>query len=260
MARYVMLIDSEKCMNCKACVIACQQRNNVPYGVSRNWVRETPDTKAASAFRFQPSACMHCDDPSCVRACPTGATWKSKDGVVETDRARCIGCGSCINACPYHARFRHPVTGTADKCDYCQGSTPGAVPACVSICPMECRYFGDANDPSSTVARILASKRTIHVIPQGSGAKPTLTYIEDTTPSVLPAGPVQSMPIDTMRPLAKGLTWFGGLVLAALGVTTLRQAIWSSEKEEVEMGAEKNRAASSTLLDDKTGENKEGRS
>ena len=135
MAHYIRAIDSRKCMDCKACVIACQQRNNGPYGMSRNWIRETACDTAPAGFLFQPGACMHCDDPSCVAACPTHATWKSRDGSVEIDKARCIGCGSCIEACPYHARFLNPRTGTADKCDYCRGTTHGEIPACVAVCP-----------------------------------------------------------------------------------------------------------------------------
>ena len=239
MARYVMVIDSEKCMDCKACVIACQQRNHVPYGLSRNWVRETDSDQSACGFKFQPGACMHCEDPSCVRACPTGATWRGSDGVVEIDRSRCIGCGSCIEACPYHARFRHPVTGTADKCDYCRGATPGQTPACVSVCPMHCRIFGDADDPSSEVARVLAEHKAIHVVPLNSDAKPTLTYLDATTPAELPEGPVVSRPVDTIRPLAKGVTWVGGFVLAALTGTFVRQLVKSSEKEDAELAAEK---------------------
>ncbi len=235
-----MLIDSEKCMNCKACVVACQQRNGIPYGLSRNWIRETSDAESPSLFRYQPGACMHCDDPSCVRACPTSATWKSKDGAVEIDRSRCIGCGSCIDACPYDARFRHPETGTADKCDFCRRSTPGQMPACVSICPMKCRIFGDADDPDSEVAKTIASNRLVHVVPMGSDAKPTLAYVGATTPMELPAGKTKSMPIDTMRPIARGITILGGLVLAALGGTMVRQAIKNSEIEDAEIAAERN--------------------
>ena len=95
MPRYVMAIDASKCLNCKACLIACQQRNAVPYGLSRNWVRETPDTASPSGWRYQPGACMHCDEPSCVDACPTHATYKAEDGVVMVDETRCIACGSC---------------------------------------------------------------------------------------------------------------------------------------------------------------------
>ncbi|WP_418765353.1 4Fe-4S dicluster domain-containing protein [Mailhella sp.] len=243
MARYVMVIDSEKCMDCKACVVACQQRNHVPYGLSRNWVRETVSNGSPCGFKFQPGACMHCDDPSCVRACPTGATWKAKDGVVEIDRSRCIGCGSCVEACPYHARFRHPVTGTADKCDYCRGTTPGQTPACVAVCPMHCRLFGDADDPSSDVSKALAAHKAVHVVPLNSGAKPTLTYLDATTPEELPEAPVASHPVEAMRPLAKGVTWAGGLVLAALTGTFVRQLIKSSEKEDAEIAAARESSA-----------------
>ena len=251
MARYVMVIDSEKCMDCKACVIACQQRNHVPYGLSRNWVRETNSENSPCGFKFQPGACMHCDDPSCVRACPTGATWKAKDGTVEIDRSRCIGCGSCIEACPYHARFRHPVTGTADKCDYCHGSTPGQIPACVAVCPMHCRIFGDADDPSSDVAKVLATRKAVHVIPLGSGAKPTLTYLDSTTPEQLPEASTVSHPVGAIPPLAKGVTWVGDLVLAALTGTFVRQLVKSSEKEDAEIAAEKKLAASDDDKHDK---------
>lgn len=238
MARYVMLIDSENCMNCKACVVACQQRNGVPYGLSRNWIRETPDTSARCGAKYQPGACMHCDDASCVRACPTGATWKGADGTVEIDRGRCIGCGSCIEACPYNARFRHPVTGTADKCDYCRRTTPGQEPACVHVCPVRCRVFGDADDPASEVSQLLSARKVLHVVPKNSGARPTLAYLDATTPTELPEGRSASMPIDAMRPLSKGLTLVGGLVLAGLGGTFIRQLIRSSEQEDAELAAE----------------------
>ena len=251
MARYVMLIDSEKCMDCKACILACQQRNEVPYGLSRNWVRETRVEEAPSGWKFQPGACMHCDDPSCVHACPTGATWKGKDGVVEIDPSRCIGCGSCIEACPYHARFRHPITGTADKCDYCRHSTPGQTPACVAVCPVHCRTFGDADDPQSEVAKLLATRKAVHLIPLGSDAKPTLTYLDATTPSELPAADAKSMPIEAMRPLSKGLTWVGGLVLAAVSGTFVRQLIKSSEDEDKEIAEERRHAQNKSDKEDK---------
>jgi len=225
-------------MNCKACVIACQQRNDVPYGMSRNWVHETPSSGAPCGFIFQPGACMHCDDPSCVRACPTGATWKGKDGAVEIDRSRCIGCGSCIDACPYHARFRHPVTGTADKCDYCRRtSSKGEEPACVAVCPVRCRAFGDADDPNSEVAKILAAHKPVHVVPLNSGARPTLTYLDKTVPAELPESPSSSMPVEAISPIARGVTWIGGAVLAALAGTFTRQLIRSSEQEDAELAA-----------------------
>ena len=252
MAHYIMAIDSRKCMDCKACVIACQQRNNVPYGLSRNWIRETCCDSAPAGFLFQPGACMHCDDPGCVAACPTHATWKSRDGSVEIDKGRCIGCGSCIEACPYHARFINPRTGTADKCDYCRGTTPGEIPACVAVCPTHCRLFGDADDPGSAVAQALASHKQIHVVPKNSRARPTLTYLGETTPEVLPEGPVTSYPVEYMRPMAKAVTWLGGLVLAALGGTFVRQLLFPSAKEDEELAREARAGKSETMTEDQS--------
>ena len=104
---------------------------------------------------------------------------------------------------------------------------------------MHCRIFGDADDPSSDVAKALAIHKAVHVIPLGSGAKPTLTYLDSTTPAQLPAGSTASQPVGTIRPLARGVTWLGGLVLAALTGTFVRQLIKSSEVEDEEIAAEK---------------------
>ena len=103
MSRYIMAIDANKCINCKACVLACQQRNGTPYGHSRNWVRETPDKLSLLGTAYQPGACMHCDHPLCVEACPTHATYKADDGSVGIDPERCIGCGGA-SSCSYRAR------------------------------------------------------------------------------------------------------------------------------------------------------------
>ena len=93
------------------------------------------------------------------------------------------------------------------------------------------------------MAKVLASRKAVHVVPLNSGAKPTLTYLDTTTPDALPEGSTVSYPVDTMRPLAKGVTWVGGLVLAALTGTFVRQLIKSSEKEDEEIAAEKKGAA-----------------
>ena len=95
---------------------------------------------------------------------------------------------------------------------------------------------------TADVAKALASRKAVHVIPLNSGAKPTLTYLDATTPAALPEGRTVSYPVDTMRPLAKGVTWVGGLVLAALTGTFVRQLIKSSEKEDEEIAAEKKSA------------------
>ena len=82
MSRLIMAIDANKCMNCKACIVACQQRNSVPYDHDRNWIKSAVAPSAPSGWHYQPGGCMQCDKPQCVDACPTGATYKGDDGVM----------------------------------------------------------------------------------------------------------------------------------------------------------------------------------
>lgn len=228
MPHFVMAIDAAKCLNCKACVVACQQRNGVPYGLSRNWVRDFPDPAAPLGRRFQPGACMHCDRPLCVDACPTHATYKAEDGSVRIDAARCIGCGGCIEACPYGARFKNPRTGTADKCDYC-AATPGQTPACVQVCPTGCRIFGDADNADDPVAWALAERERSYVAPKDFDTKPTLAYLGDAGPLDWP----QSRPVPPalagMGPLAGLVKLFAGLSLFGVVGVFLKQLVCPSD-------------------------------
>lgn len=210
MHKYVMLIQAHKCINCQACVLACQQRNAVPYGLARNWVRaiDTPEGP-----RFQPGACMHCDNPHCVSVCPTGATYKTPDNRVVTDALRCIACGACITACPYKARYIHPQRRVVDKCDYCSSGLPMMVePACVSVCPTRARVFGDAEDPSSPVSHMLKSTPLVSVEPQDQAMQPTLRYVGEMHDQHWPQ--VQhNKSSAVMGGIATGLRWVGGLSL-----------------------------------------------
>lgn len=238
--RYVMTIDSTRCMNCKACVVACQQRNGVPYEHSRNWVLETKDESRLGGMSFQPGACMHCDNPVCVGACPTKATYKAEDGSVVIDKERCIGCGGCIAACPYAARFRHPVSGTADKCDYCRSSAvTGHPPACVLACSTGCRSFGDANDASSPVADLLGNNRQIKVTPINVDTKPSLTYLGYTAPGNFPdvagKGEVPA-PLAVIPTLATGVKILAGLSLFGVIGVFLKQLVLPSDDEKKEHG------------------------
>lgn len=123
---------------------------------------------------------MHCDEPSCVDACPTHATYKAEDGVVMVDETRCIACGSCMRACPYQARHIDPARRVVDKCDYCASSrAEGMEPACVSVCTTRARVFGDVDDPQSPVSKVLGSHKVTFVEAEDAPTKPTLAYLND---------------------------------------------------------------------------------
>src|SRR3546814_4406200 len=96
-----------------------------------------------------PRLCNHCDTPPCVPVCPVQATFQREDGIVLVDNERCVGCGYCVQACPYDARFVNHETKTADKCTFCEHRLEaGLLPACVESCVGGARVIGDLNDRS----------------------------------------------------------------------------------------------------------------
>ena len=190
--RWAMLIDLRKCIGCQACTVACKFENNVPDGRFRTWVPDVelgtyPNVRRA----FLPRLCNHCERPSCIEVCPAGATWQRRDGIVEIDHDLCWGCGACVDACPYDARFIDPVTKTADKCTFCtQRVDQGLLPACVESCVGDARQFGDLNDPESVVARAVAQD-AVQVLKPGTGNEPRVFYIAlpDALQNNLPGRP-----------------------------------------------------------------------
>ncbi len=105
--RWIMAIDTRKCINCHACTIGCVAENRLPPGVVYRPVMTEEFGKFPSVqLRFTPRPCMQCDEPPCTPVCPVHATWKRSDGVVVVDYDKCIGCGYCITACPYNSRTR----------------------------------------------------------------------------------------------------------------------------------------------------------
>lgn len=177
--RWTMLIDLRKCVGCQACTAACKFENNVPEGSFRTWVPDVeigtfPETRRA----FLPRLCNHCERPSCIEVCPADATWQRVDGIVEIDYDKCWGCGSCVNACPYDARFINPVTKTADKCTFCsQRVDQGLLPACVETCIGGARQFGDLNDPNDPVTRQI-KEGPVQVLKPDTGNQPRVFYID----------------------------------------------------------------------------------
>ncbi|HKW91503.1 MAG TPA: 4Fe-4S dicluster domain-containing protein [Methylomirabilota bacterium] len=176
--RYGFVIDQRKCIGCHACTVACKEENHVPLGVNRTWVKYIekgvfPDTRRY----FTVMRCNHCDHAPCVTICPTVALYRRPDGIVDFDGERCIGCKSCMQACPYDALYIDPETKTAAKCHYCAHRVEvGLEPACVVVCPVQAIVPGDLDDPESTIARLVASQQTQVRKPE-QGTRPKLFYV-----------------------------------------------------------------------------------
>lgn len=176
---YGMLIDLRRCIGCHACSVSCKAEFDVPLGATRSWVEYIEKGDYPNVSRsFLPRLCNHCSEPQCVDVCPTGATWKrEEDGIVVVDADICIGCKYCIQACPYDARFINPVTGSADKCDFClHRVAKGLMPSCVNACIGEARIFGDLNDPESKISRMIATN-PVSVLRPEKGTRPNVYYI-----------------------------------------------------------------------------------
>lgn len=177
MTRYAFLIDQDTCIGCHACTVACKAEHEVPLGVNRTWVKyiergEFPDTRRF----FSVNRCNHCDDAPCVNICPTTSLFRRADGIVDFDDSRCIGCKSCINACPYDALYINPDTQTAHKCNFCSHRIEvGLEPSCVIVCPTQSIFAGDIDDPTSRISSMLARHDT-HVRAPEQGTKPHVFY------------------------------------------------------------------------------------
>jgi tetrathionate reductase subunit B len=177
--RYAFVIEVDRCIDCKACMIACTVENQVPVGRHRNWVNAAPlqGTFPILAQDFVPGNCMHCDYPPCVQVCPTGASYQRADGLVLINADQCIGCKFCISACPYEARYFDEARGVVDKCSACvHRLDAGQPPACVETCIGGARHFGDLNDPNSTVAQLYATGRARPFHPE-TGTGPKIFYL-----------------------------------------------------------------------------------
>ena len=240
-----MVIDSSSCIDCKGCMTACKVENNVASGHWRNWIKQQDPEYYnqglqgdVSAMHFQPGNCMHCDNPTCVQACPTSATYKNeKDGTVKVNEKLCIGCGSCIPACPYGARYRRPDEKIVDKCDFCESRRQrGELPACVTTCPTKARTFGDLKDPDSDVARLLKDNDTVRLVNRETDTQPNIFYLSMTAPLNWPVKAETPAAIQLWKVINPFVWGFVGLnalgVLAMLG----KQLLINDELPDSEHG------------------------
>lgn len=205
MTRYGMAIDLSRCIGCNTCAVACKVSNNLPKDVWWNVVHtegsDFADTSKGTyggemQLSWLPVNCMHCENAVCEEVCPTGATVKRDDGIVTVDEETCIGCKSCMEACPYDVRrlienepeyyLELPIGdpaakshkgGTVEKCDFCAGRIDrGEKPACMELCPGRARYWGDLDDPESEVSQFL-SGRNATVLLEEEGTSPSVYYV-----------------------------------------------------------------------------------
>ena len=207
MPRYGFVIDLKRCYGCYSCQVACKAENCTPKGI--DWAKciQAEAGQYPSALRqMLPTVCMQCEEPACMTVCPTGATTKDENGIVQVDKNLCMGCKYCIMACPYGARQtvdrwesyfpnapgdldpyeayakkrweeERGGYGIATKCDYCMPRVKeGRKPACVEACPAKARYFGDLSDPESEVSILIRRERGFQLNPE-FGTNPSCYYL-----------------------------------------------------------------------------------
>jgi Fe-S-cluster-containing dehydrogenase component/formate-dependent nitrite reductase membrane component NrfD len=175
--RWGKVIDHDRCIGCHACSVACKQENGVPLGSFRTWVKAVEKGTFPEVRRhFAVLRCNQCDDAPCTKICPTTAMFRRADGIVDFDPDRCIGCKSCIQACPYDAIYMDPTSNTAAKCHFCAHRvTSGLEPACVTACPEHALLVGDLDDPESVISKII-SREAVRVRKPELGTRPKVFY------------------------------------------------------------------------------------
>jgi len=194
---YGFIIDMEKCIGCHGCSVTCKAANGTPPGVTRSHVLRSYEGTYPDVHRIiRPVMCNHCENPLCVPVCPIdGATYRREDGIVVIDKELCDGCGHCIEACPYGARYAisspdgyfgaqlspyeevayvGKEEGTVDKCDFCLEYSGGADPnpVCVKACQVEARIFGELD----ALQGMIAARGGATYLPE-EGTSPVVFYL-----------------------------------------------------------------------------------
>ena len=158
MTQLGFFIDSSSCTGCKACAAACKDKNNLPVGINfrkveefagGTWKKDANGAWTQNVFAYYvSSSCNHCEDPACVKVCPTKAHYKrAEDGLVLIDASKCIGCGMCAKACPYGAPQLVEASHKMTKCNACADRLAvGLQPSCVEACPQRALEFGDIEE------------------------------------------------------------------------------------------------------------------
>jgi Fe-S-cluster-containing dehydrogenase component len=217
---FVYALNLSRCIGCRKCVNACVVENNQSGDPALEYIRVVkmpngtfdlnkgdhnyaPETVPEEGYYYMPIQCHQCANPPCVKVCPVNATWQESDGITVIDYDWCIGCRYCQAACPYFARrfnFKKPVipkeqlnpnmsylgnrpreAGVMEKCHFCiQRTRAGKYPACLEVCPVGARKFGNILDPESEISYILKEKRVFtFILKEDQGTLPRFFYYLD---------------------------------------------------------------------------------
>lgn len=196
MARYGIVVDLNRCVGCLTCVINCKEENRTRPGVWWNQVLqlENDDKGRIVYVRY---ACMHCEDPPCVKACPNDAIYRRADGIVLVNQEKCAGIGECVKACPYDVVVLTPdkeyfagdetsleaqpaphqvhPPGKASMCTLCSHRIDeGLRPICVAGCPSRAMTFGDLDDPDDPIRKKSEQSEALQA---SGGSRPKVTYV-----------------------------------------------------------------------------------
>ena len=218
--QFAYALDLSRCIGCRRCVYACVEENNQSRTPQVQWIRVlqmekskgvdfshsepyyNPEQVPEEGHFYIPVQCQQCENPPCTKVCPTGATWREKDGIVVIDYDWCIGCRYCMAACPYGARHfnwqqpglpadqvnqkthylgnRPRPKGVVEKCTFCiQRTRNGRYPACEEICPVGARKFGNLLDKDSEIRYIIEHKRVL-VLKEDLNTVPRFFYFYAT--------------------------------------------------------------------------------
>ena len=212
--KLAMVIDLSRCLGCWSCAVGCKLENDEPIGIWWNRIltnggieNDTPaGTYSERRMTYLPINCQHCANAPCVKVCPVAALRKRNDGIVFLDWDRCIGCRYCLVACPYgipafnwHSPEQAPDTsqfkignpavpvrpiGVAEKCTFCfqRVDVGNLTPKCIEVCPAGARFFGDLEDPNSSVSQLIQTKPIMR-LREDLGTEPSVYYVPPRNPS-----------------------------------------------------------------------------
>lgn len=181
-------VNIGKCTGCKACQIACKDKNNLPVGIrwrrvfqyeGGEWIEQNGEMIPSNVYAYSVSAaCMHCQNAVCTQVCPSGAMTKNADGIVTIDADKCIGCRYCSWACPYGAPQFNESLGVMTKCNMCADLVAkGERPACVEACPYRAMDFGPLDELQKTYGEFAAPAP----LPDPNVTHPSVVYVPNKT-------------------------------------------------------------------------------